>query len=148
MTRWVAVSGGFCPIHVGHIRYFKAARELGDRLMVILNTDEWLMEKKGYVAIPYIEREEILLAIRYVDEVVPQIDTDETVCYSLEVYKPDIFAKGGDRTAANVPELHTCIENGIDMVFGVGGDKADSSTNVFDRIKKGLSVLNDEDDSI
>ena len=141
MTRWVAVSGGFDPIHVGHIRYFKAARELGDRLMVILNRDDWLMAKKGYVAMPYKEREEILLALRYVDEVVPQIDVDDTVCYSLEIYKPDIFAKGGDRTQANVPELQTCIENGIEIIFGVGGDKADSSSDVAERIASAITGL-------
>ena len=99
--------------------------------MVILNRDDWLLAKKGFVFMPYAEREELLLAIRYVDEVVPQIDVDDTVCYSLEIYKPDIFAKGGDRTQENVPELTTCIENGIQPVFGVGGDKFESSTELI-----------------
>jgi len=133
----VAVSGGFDPIHVGHIRYFKAAKELGDYLMVILNRDDWLIEKKGYKVMSYEDREEIILAIRYVDEVVPQIDVDDTVCYSLEVYKPDIFAKGGDRTQENIPELTTCIENGIELAFDVGGGKAQSSSNLIEVLYDG-----------
>lgn len=134
--RIVAVSGGFDPVTIGHIRYFKEAKALGDWLMVILNRDDWLTDKKGYVFMPYEEREEILLAIKYVDEVVPQIDVDDTVCYSLEIYKPDVFAKGGDRTAHNVPEVQTCVENGIELVFGVGGPKVQSSSDLVERLKK------------
>jgi len=127
--RVVAVSGGFDPLQVGHVRYFQEAKKLGDYLTVILNTDDWLMKKKGYVFMPYEEREEILLALECVDEVVPQLDTDETVCYSLEIYKPDIFAKGGDQNYGNIPELKTCLENGIELIFEVGGDKIASSSD-------------------
>jgi len=126
----VAVSGGFDPIHVGHIRYFQAAKKLGDRLLVILNTDEWLMKKKDYVFMPYEERAEILLALECVDEVVPQIDKDETVRTTLFVYRPDIFAKGGDRTFNNIPEAEVCEKYGIMLVTGVGGNKVQASSKL------------------
>jgi D-beta-D-heptose 7-phosphate kinase/D-beta-D-heptose 1-phosphate adenosyltransferase len=138
--RWkaliVAASGGFDPLHVGHVRYLKAAKELGDQLIVILNTDEWLVKKKGYVFMKYEEREEILLALECVDKVVPQVDLDETVNMSLIKYIPHIFAKGGDRTADNIPELDTCKKLGIKTVFGVGGNKAQSSSELVKKSKK------------
>ena len=124
----VAVSGGFDPIHIGHIRYFKEARKLGDKLVVILNTDEFLIKKKGYVFMPFEERKEILESIRWVDEVIPSIDKDQTVCRTLAELKPDIFAKGGDRTLENIPERTVCERLGIKMVFGVGGGKFQSSS--------------------
>jgi D-beta-D-heptose 7-phosphate kinase/D-beta-D-heptose 1-phosphate adenosyltransferase len=124
----VAVSGGFDPIHIGHIRNLKEAKKLGDKLLVILNTDDFLIRKKGKPFMVFDERKEILEAIRWVDEVVASVDTDQTVCQSLRHYKPDIFAKGGDRTIGNIPEKATCNELGIKMVFGVGGAKIQSSS--------------------
>ena len=124
----VAVSGGFDPVHIGHIRYLKEAKKLGDKLLVILNTDDFLIRKKGKPFMVFAERKEILEAIRWVDEVVPSVDNDQTVCQSLRQYKPDIFAKGGDRTISNIPEKDTCTELGIKMVFGVGGTKIQSSS--------------------
>jgi glycerol-3-phosphate cytidylyltransferase len=124
----VAVSGGFDPVHIGHIRYLKEAKKLGDKLLVILNTDDFLIRKKGKPFMVFTERKEILEAIRWVDEVVPSVDNDQTVCQSLRYYKPDIFAKGGDRTISNIPEKDTCTEIGIKMVFGVGGTKIQSSS--------------------
>lgn len=130
----VAVSGGMDPIHAGHIRYIKEARKLGDYLVVILNSDKFLLRKKGYVFMPIEERIEILQNIIGVDEVFPCIDIDDSVCKSLTVIRPDIFAKGGDRTKDNIPEVKVCEENGIKMIFGVGGiDKPQSSSWLIER---------------
>lgn len=94
----VAVSGGFDPVHIGHIHLFRDAKKLGDTLLVILNDDDWLMRKKGYVFMPEQERKELLESIKYVDEVVMR-DPLEThdVCHMLEKLEVDIFANGGGR---------------------------------------------------
>ena len=138
----VAVSGGFDPIHVGHIRYLKEASKFG-KVLVILNTDEWLKEKgHGHPFYTYEDRKEILEAIKYVWKVVPQLDNSNTVAYSLQEYKPDIFAKGGDRTIDNMPEceLTICKKLGIQVIFGVGGyDKPDSSRHIIKRIRDGMN---------
>ncbi len=124
----VATSGGFDPVHVGHIRLFREAKALGDKLVVILNTDDFLLKKKGYVFMPFDERKEILESIKYVDEVMPCIDTDQTVSKTLEKLRPDVFAKGGDRKESNTPELPLCKELNIRVVFNVGGGKVQSSS--------------------
>ncbi len=129
----VAVSGGFDPIHVGHVRMFQEAKKLGDRLVVILNNDHWLKAKKGYVFMPQEERKEIIEAIAGVDRVVltrhPENPTDMSVCAELRRLKPDIFANGGDRHQANVPEVPVCAAIGCEMVFNVGrGGKMQSSS--------------------
>ena len=136
----VAVCGGFDPIHVGHIRHFKAAKALGDELIVILNSDYWLRRKKGYVFMPFADRKEIIESIKYVSRVIPYVE-DETgsVAKTLEQLKPDVFAKGGDRTKTNIPksEIETCRKLGIKIVDGVGGGKIESSSwLVEDIIKK------------
>lgn len=139
----VAISGGFDPLHIGHIKYLKDASKLG-KVLVILNTDEWLRKKgNGHPFYPsYEEREAILTSIKYVWRVVPQIDDDMTVCKSLVHYKNkigiDIFAKGGDRLQENTPEYETCIDNDIDFISGVGGtDKPQSSSWLIKGIKNG-----------
>jgi len=134
----VMVSGGYDPVHVGHIHQFKEAKALGDRLVVVLNSDEWLRKKRGYLFMPYEERKEILESIRYVDEVVPCIDEDNTVTKTMEKLRPDIFAKGGDRTPDNMPktEIQTCEKLGIKIVYGVGGEKIQSSSWLLDAIRK------------
>lgn len=119
----VAVSGGFDPVHVGHAHLFRDARTLGDKLIVILNDDEWLMRKKGYVFMPQNERKELLEHIRWVDEVIvrePRPAYD--VCHMLEKLPIDIFANGGaDRSnEEEVPEAAVCKARGIRMVFNVG----------------------------
>ena len=127
----VAVCGGFDPVHVGHIRHFKAAKELGDTLVVMLNSDSWLMNKKGYVFMPFKERKEIIESIRYVDKVVPYVETASgSVAKTLEKLRPDIFAKGGDRTIGTLPrdEVEVCQMLGIRLVTGVGGGKVQSSS--------------------
>lgn len=129
----VAVSGGFDPIHIGHVRMFKEAKALGDKLIVILNNDNWLINKKGYAFMPEKERIEIIKSIEGVDEVYlthhPKNFTDRSVCRELVEIKPDIFANGGDRTSDNIPEIPTCESIGCKMVFGIGwGGKVQSSS--------------------
>jgi cytidyltransferase-like protein len=135
----VAVCGGFDPIHVGHIKHFRDAKKLGDILVVMLNTDDWLIRKKGYIFMPFEERKEIIESIRYVDKVTPVIDTNGSVAKTLEQLKPNIFAKGGDRTLDNIPEseINVCKRLGIKIVFGVGGGKVQSSSWLIDKMRQG-----------
>ena len=116
----VATSGYFDCLHAGHIELFKLAKELGDKLVVIVNNDRQTILKKGREFMPFKERMEIIKAIKYVDEVFPSIDEDETVCKSLEKIKPNIFAKGGDRYAYEIPESAVCKKHGIKIVDGLG----------------------------
>jgi len=116
----VAVSGYFDPLHVGHIEYFKLARELGDKLIVILNNDRQAALKKGKSFMPLEERKTILEAIRYVDEVFVSIDNDASVRKSLKYIRPHIFANGGDRYEYEIPEAKTCLKYDIKMVDGLG----------------------------
>ena len=131
----VAVSGGYDPVHIGHIRSFKDAKALGDELVVIINNDNWLMKKKGFVFMPENERKEIIEAIKYVDRVVltdHEPDTgDMSVCQALLQVRPDIFANGGDRTHDNIPEVPLCEKINCKMVFNVGqGGKVQSSSDL------------------
>jgi len=119
----VAISGAFDPIHVGHIRYIQEAARLGDRLVVILNSDDFLLRKKGFIFIPFAERKEILEGIRGVDEVIASIDDDQTVSRTLEKVKPDIFAKGGDLSEVRIPEVDVCSRIGCAVVMNVGGSR-------------------------
>lgn len=134
----VAVSGGFDPVHPGHIRMFEQARRLGDELVIILNNDNWLLKKKGFVFMPETERKEVLEALRAVDRVIlsshPTNPEDMTVCNDLIALRPDIFANGGDRMQNNTPEGVVCAENGIKMEFGIGaGGKVESSSWLLNR---------------
>tara|TARA_Y100001938_G_scaffold148867_1_gene233814 strand:+ start:561 stop:1019 length:459 start_codon:yes stop_codon:yes gene_type:complete len=125
----IAVSGGFDPVHVGHLRMMQDAAQHG-KLVVIINSDDWLLRKKGYVFMPWDERAEIINAYDFVDEVVMAKDDDRTVVDSLNEIKPDIFANGGDRENINTPEARFCKENGIEMMWGVGGGKIQSSSSM------------------
>ena len=93
--RIIAVSGSFDPIHRGHLHLIQEAKKLGDYLMVILARDEQLILKKGYVFMPYLERKEVLESIRWVDEVVENVDQDISSCKTLAKYQPHIYARGG-----------------------------------------------------
>ena len=140
----VVVSGGFDPVHIGHVRMFNEARALGDKLVVILNNDNWLMMKKGFVFMPEAERKEVLKAFRAVDEVVLTKHKagikDMSICTMLEELRPDIFANGGDRKLDNIPEVATCAAIGCEMVFNVGyGGKVQSSSDLAKKIKKNMS---------
>jgi len=132
--RVVAVSGGFDPLHVGHLRMIQAAAKLGSRLVVIVNDDDFLVRKKGYAFMPLAERMEIVRGLRDVDDVVAAVDRDQTVCETLRLVKPHVFANGGDRRdAADIPETVVCRELGIEMVFNVGGGKVQSSSELVQR---------------
>ncbi len=137
----VAVSGGFDPIHIGHVRYFEEAKKLGDELVVILNNDNWLKQKKGFVFMPQKERLEIIKSIKYVDRVIftkhSSCSKDMSICRELESLKPDIFAKGGDRAKKDAdtassslhPEQILCRKLGIKIAFNTGrGGKIQSSS--------------------
>ncbi len=135
----VIATGGFDPIHSGHIAYLTAAKKLGDSLMVGLNSDAWLERKKGRAFMPFLERENILMNIKAVDTVYGFDDRDGSACQLLAWVKEQfpyaeiIFANGGDRTATNIPEMRV---QGIETVFGVGGDnKANSSSWILEEWK-------------
>lgn len=137
----VAVSGGFDPIHIGHIRMFEKAKEYGHELVVILNNDNWLTKKKGHPFMPEKERKEVIEALRVVDRVFltrhGKNPKDMSVSKELRAIKPHIFANGGDRNEANAADptsslykdLNACKELNIEMVFNVGkGGKVQSSS--------------------
>ena len=125
----VAVSGYFDPIHVGHLEYLKMAKELGDFLIVIVNNNQQCILKKGKSFMDENDRVEIVRALGIVDKVFLSIDTDRTVCKSLEEIKPDIFANGGDRSKDEVPETSICKKYNIKMIDGLG-DKIRSSSSL------------------
>mgnify|MGYP003626983348 FL=1 len=93
----VAISGYFDPLHIGHLEYIKISRSLGDFLVVIVNNDHQCSLKKGKPFMKELDRVEIIKSLKGVDEVVLSVDQDRTVCRTLEIIKPDIFANGGDR---------------------------------------------------
>lgn len=135
----VMVSGGFDPVHIGHVRMFKEASSFG-KVIVIANNDNFLINKKGYVFMPEAERIEILKSFRYVEDVFLSIDRDETVRKSIEEiwkkkeYKITAFCNGGDRVnKEDIPESKVCQKCGIEMIFNVGGHKIQSSSNLVDK---------------
>ena len=135
----VLVTGGFDPIHSGHLAYFQAAKQLGDKLVVGLNSDAWLTRKKSRPFMPMSERFALVSALSIVDEVVVYNDDDGSSCDAIRLVKmqyPDadiIFANGGDRTASNIPEMSI---KDVEFRFGVGGDnKANSSSWILEEWK-------------
>lgn len=134
----IVVSGGFDPIHIGHLQMLNDAKSLGTHLTVILNSDKFLKEKKGYFFMSFKERKKILLGFKAVDSVVKCIDKDNTVKETLKDLRKknliDIFANGGDRkNEKDIPEYDVCKENGIKMIFGVGGEKIQSSSKLVNK---------------
>ncbi len=129
----IVISGGFDPVHSGHISYIKSAEKLGDKLVIALNSDSWLKNKKGKFFMPFSERKKILENINGVNEVIDFKDDEQgSAIHALEkiktIYPNDeiIFANGGDRTKENIPEMSL---SDIKFVFGVGGeDKKNSSS--------------------
>ena len=124
------VSGGFDPLHVGHVRLIQDAAKHGD-VTVALNSNEWLTRKKGYYVMTWAERAEICYSIKGVTKVVMADDhTHDNCVHALKACKPDIFANGGDRVKENIPEHAHCLGHGIQMLFNIGGDKANSSSHL------------------
>ena len=136
----VAVSGGFDPVHVGHVRMIVEAANYG-AVIVIANSDAWLMRKKGYIFMTWEERQEILYSFKGVADVLEAKDDDGSVCETLRKLKPDIFANGGDRKDSNTPEVALCQELGIEMLWNVGGGKIQSSSEL---VAKHLQGKNNE----
>ena len=130
----IVVSGGFDPLHSGHINMFKQANELGP-IWLLLNTDEWLQKKKGYIFLSYKEREIILTSNRFIDRVIKATDKDDTVVNNLkEFVNNDLefaFANGGDRIPTTTPEMAYCLEHNIPMLFNIGGTKTESSSKII-----------------
>jgi cytidyltransferase-like protein len=141
MKKIVLVTGGFDPVHSGHIAYFEAARALGDMLIVGLNSDEWLKRKKGQAFMDQYERCRIVESLKVVDKVVCYPDADgssKNTITGVRAMYPDaqiIFANGGDRTKENIPEMDVADDNLV-FVFGVGGeDKKNSSSWILQEWK-------------
>ena len=143
-ARIAIVSGYFNPIHIGHLRMLKAARELAPHLVVIVNNDRQQLLKKGRVLMTEDDRHEIVAELRCVDEALVAVDDDATVVASLRELYPDaelLFCNGGDRSDAGDPvpsaETHLTEEIGLQMVYGVGGeDKADSSSRINEELSR------------
>ena len=125
----VATSGYFDPLHVGHLECLEMAKELGDRLIVIVNSDLQAKLKKGESFMKEEDRMRIVSALKCVDEVFLSIDKDKSQCESLRHINPDIFAKGGDRTSDEIPESKVCKELNIDIIDGLG-EKIRSSSDL------------------
>lgn len=134
----VAVSGFFDPLHEGHLDYIDAASQYGD-VHVYLNSDDAAFRKKGYVFMPFRQRARILMALKGVTLVIPAEDDDGTVCKTLQMFKPNFFAKGGDRHIENTPEVELCNQLGIGLLFNIGGSKYESSSEL---VRKAMSHVN------
>lgn len=131
----IALSGAFDPLHIGHIRMCQGARHFG-KVVIILNSDRWVFERKGYVLMPFEQRRELLLALRDVDEVVGVDDSDGTVVEALKRIMPTVFGNGGIRTKGNTPERQFCLEHGIKLVYGIGGGEREHiSLNIEEKIR-------------
>lgn len=130
----VAISGGFDPLHGGHVDLIEEAAEYG-QVVVILNSDMWLAQKKGYCFMDWEHRRKILLALREVHNVISVDDRDGTVCEALLHLQPDYFANGGDRNGGNIPELGTCGTLGIKLLDNIGGPKTASSSDLIRAVK-------------
>ena len=150
----IVLSGGFDPVHKGHLRMFREASWLGHHVIVGLNSDEWLTRKKGKPFMEFEERKEILESFKYVNQVLPFDDSDDTASdlikrvhslytrKELEYEASDLnhmgfyeyyqiyFANGGDRGKGNVPEVDVCKDLGVIMLWGVGGGKIQSSSDL------------------
>ena len=144
------VTGGFDPIHIGHIRYFERAKDLSDYLVVGINTNEWLTRKKGQYFLPWVERAEIIRHLDMVDAVISWDDSDDSakgaIAKCLDISDKVIFCNGGDRIKSNIPEVMGYGDDPrVEFQFSIGGDdKANSSSWIlhgyFERQRKLLGI--------
>ena len=141
MKKIVLITGGFDPLHSGHLSYIKEAKKLGDILVVGVNSDDWLTRKKGRAFMPYMERANVVRNIVGVDFVIDFDDSDNTAKHAIHMvrqsYPSDqiIFANGGDRTDKNIPEMDFADDN-LSFVFGTGGfNKSNSSSWILEEWK-------------
>ena len=130
----IAVSGGFDPIHKGHVKMIREAAKFGD-VIVIVNSDDWLQRKKNYKFMSFEERCYIVGSIKGVVMTTGVDDSDGTVCEALKRVKPHFFANGGDRYSRNTPEMKICEELGIEMLWNIGGEKEQSSSWLIEDVK-------------
>tara|TARA_B100001287_G_C22434584_1_gene413045 strand:+ start:249 stop:686 length:438 start_codon:yes stop_codon:yes gene_type:complete len=133
----IILSGGFDPIHKGHVRMFKEA-SLNGMVVAGLNSDQWLVRKKGKFFMPFVERKEILESIKYIDLVKSFDDSDDTACSLINNINNEysdnyniFFGNGGDRTNQTTPEIKFCNDNNIDLIWGLGGGKIQSSSELL-----------------
>ena len=132
---YVVVSGGFDPLHSGHISLFEEAAKYG-KVLAIINNDNFLLRKKKYIFMPIAERLKIVSSNQYIEDAFISIDQDDTVCSSIQHlidsgFNIKYFANGGDReTRSDIPESNICFKNSIELIFGVGGGKTQSSSEL------------------
>ena len=133
----IILSGGFDPVHKGHVRMFKESKKIGS-VIVGLNSDEWLKRKKNKFFMPFEERKEILDAIKYIDKTRSFNDNDDTACDLIKNIHSEygdkykiFFGNGGDRTNKTTPEFEFCNNNNIEMIWGLGGGKIQSSSDLL-----------------
>ena len=145
------VSGGFDPLHKGHLEYFKEAKKKSNYLVVALNSDEWLYRKKKYVFMPWNERSEIIQSLEVVNEVISFDDSDNSACDAIDrcllISKKVIFANGGDRGRTNTPEIALFQNNKrVNFLYGIGGNnKINSSSELTSRFFNNfLKILNSQ----
>ena len=136
----VILSGGFDPVHVGHVRMVQAASAIGEILVVGVNSDEWLRRKKGKEFMSFEERIEIMSSLQGVGYAIGFDDSDNSASDLIRVtrdkYGSDVsiaFANGGDRVHDNIPEVQTCLDSNVEMVWNVGGGKIQSSSDLIKR---------------
>jgi len=146
MNKVILLSGGFDPVHKGHIEMFKAAYNHACSVVVGLNSDAWLTRKKGQPFMNYEERKYILESIKYIDYVIGFDDSDDTACdfirkvnqfYNTDTGTQVFFGNGGDRTDETTPEMTYCKQNGVGLLFDVGGGKIQSSSDLIKEAQKG-----------
>lgn len=149
----VVLSGGFDPMHVGHLRMIQESAKMAQIVVVGVNSDEWLMRKKGYVFMPCEERLEMVQGTRGVAKAMEFDDNDNSACDLLRRVRalwPNFkvaFANGGDRTSDNIPEIPVADELGVHLIWGVGGGKIQSSSDLVNSHPRFTSIKEKEKES-